>query len=183
MYRSLGFRGSSGFGAEVRNGPGRPTTSAISAACQLRLFPPGLRCAPAQPPTTSLPRVAQRWSLGFGLFRLGSSTSACPGVSWSLPGKLANTGRAVSPPSLSGADAGCFTRCPAIPTCTSVDRSRAGSNGVLSRRSETKAGDRCGPEPRVRPGAFPRECGIDHLCVLSQTQSKNPLGMILVEVN
>lgn len=47
-WRRLGFRGSSGFGAEVRNGLGRPTTSDISASSQLRLFPPGLRCAPAQ---------------------------------------------------------------------------------------------------------------------------------------
>lgn len=66
------FRGSSGFSAEVCNGLGRPAASDISAACPLWLFPPGLRCAPAQLPQT---RVAQRWSLGFGLLRLDSGIS------------------------------------------------------------------------------------------------------------
>lgn len=71
-YWRIVFRGSSGFSAEVGNGLGRPAASDISAACPLWLFPPGLRCAPAQPPQT---RVAQRWSLGFGLLRLDSGIS------------------------------------------------------------------------------------------------------------
>lgn len=57
--RRLDFRGSSGFGEEVRNGLGRPATSDISAACPLRLFPSGLTCALAQLLPPSPPRVAQ----------------------------------------------------------------------------------------------------------------------------
>lgn len=73
-WRRLGFRGSSGCSAGFCNGLGRPTASDISAACPLRLFPPGLRSAPAQPPVPPL-RVAERWGSGFGFFRLGSSIS------------------------------------------------------------------------------------------------------------
>lgn len=131
-WRRVGFRGSNGFGAEVRNGLGRPTASDISAACPLRLFPPGLRCAPAQPPTPP-PRVAPRWDLGIGLLRLGSSISVRAGrAGRSLPGTPAGPGSgAVLPPSLSGADAGSFACGPTIPTCTCADGGVGGPNEVL----------------------------------------------------
>lgn len=45
----LCFRGRRGFDAEVGNDLGRPATSALSAACLLRFFLSGLRCASAQP--------------------------------------------------------------------------------------------------------------------------------------
>lgn len=134
-WSRLGFCGSGGFGAEVRNGLGLPTTSEISAASSLRLFPPGLLCAPAQPqpplPPSSLspPSVAQLWGLEFGYFRLVSSISASAIVSRSLPGTL--TGPRQGAPSLSRADAGCFTSGTAIPTCPTADRGGGCSKEVL----------------------------------------------------
>lgn len=103
VLEEAGFRGSSGFGAEVRNGLGRPTTSDISAssprfgssrpACAVRL-----RSRRGPRPAFVSDGAA------FGFLRLGSSISARAGrpsvTSGNVRGSWQGT---VSPPSLSGA--------------------------------------------------------------------------------
>ena len=180
-WRRLGFRGSSGFGAEVRNGLGRPTASDVSAACPLRLFPPGLRCAPAQPPMPP-PRVAPRWDLGIGLLRLGSGISVRAGRAGPVTSGDARGSRE------GGGVAAIFKwgRCGQLHLRSSHShlhscrrQRRRAKRSTWSRGSQTEAGS---GQSLSKAGALPRGCAVQHFrCPIANPE--NPLAESLVEVN
>lgn len=92
VLEEAGFRGSSGFGAEVRNGLGRPSTSDISASSP-RFGSSRPACAVRLRSRRSPRPALVSDGAEFGFLRLGSSISARGGVPRSLPGTFAGPGR------------------------------------------------------------------------------------------